>query len=159
MDSGVEGMSGLTKTESLIVAAYMSRNPPPKAKELASQLGVSVRTVYKALYKYRKLCRELGIEPLTVSRRRSARSISQLEEVVAEEVRRWLSEVLSGPSPSALLSELSALRRSIEKLNESIDKLIKLLEAPNVRNSEEDQLGLPSFVRDNPWLEVLRSKR
>ncbi|MEM3944531.1 MAG: hypothetical protein QXJ59_10645 [Thermofilaceae archaeon] len=37
------------------MARYSSRYPPPKAKELASELGVSIKTVYKALYKYRKL--------------------------------------------------------------------------------------------------------
>lgn len=156
--SGGEGVSGLTRTESLIVAAYMSRDPPPKAKELASQLGVSVRTVYKALYKYRKLCRELGIKPPAAYKRRSSGSGSQLEEVVAEEVRRWLGEVLGGPSPSALLSELRALRRSVERLNESINRLIMLLESQSLRGGD-DQLDLPSFVKGNPWLEVLRSRR
>lgn len=155
--SETERVSGLTRTESLIVAAYMSRDPPPKAKELASRLGVSVRTVYKAIYKYRRICRELGIEPLAVFRQRGGRSRRRLEEATAGEVRRWLNEVLGEPSSRALLSEIQALRMSVESLTESINKLIRLLESqkPPV---EEDQLEVPSFIKDNPWLDVLRSR-
>ncbi len=54
-------LSGLTDTERRIVE-YFLRNGG-SAKDIASALNVSERTVYKALYKYRKLARENGIDP------------------------------------------------------------------------------------------------
>lgn len=56
-----EVLSKLTDTEKKIVTTYAKRGG--SAKELAAILGVSERTVYKALYKYRKIAKNLGIDP------------------------------------------------------------------------------------------------
>uniref|UniRef100_A0A7J3X7W7 RNA polymerase sigma factor 70 region 4 type 2 domain-containing protein n=1 Tax=Thermofilum pendens TaxID=2269 RepID=A0A7J3X7W7_THEPE len=55
-----ELLSDLTDTERRIVEAYLRYGG--RAKDIASLLGVSERTVYKALYKYRKLAREKGLD-------------------------------------------------------------------------------------------------
>lgn len=56
-----EILSALTETERKIVDAYLKHRG--KARDLARMLGVSERTVYKALYKYRKLAKEHGVDP------------------------------------------------------------------------------------------------
>ncbi|RLE71177.1 MAG: hypothetical protein DRJ43_00260 [Thermoprotei archaeon] len=172
----VHGLDGLTRTERRIIAAFLSESPPPKAKEVARQLGVSVRTVYKALYKYRKLCRERGVEPpIPYLRGGSRRSgveaivedvvrglLPQLREVVAEEVRRWLVNTVScppgtdgsQPEVETLLVALRDLQRSIEKLNNSINRLIDSLPRTSENLSTSNCVGeeLPSFIVENPWI-------
>ena len=51
----------LTSTEKKIVRDYILKGGTPK--DVASRLNVSVRTVYKALYKLRKGLKERGFSP------------------------------------------------------------------------------------------------
>ena len=62
-------LAKLTETERKIVEFYLDRGG--KAKDIATKLGVSERTVYKALYKYRKALRELGLDPSPLYLRKS----------------------------------------------------------------------------------------
>ena len=131
-------MEGLTRTESAIVAKYLSRNPPPRAKELALELGVSVKTVYKALYKYRRL---YGLSSAPASQevpngKTLGREISDLEP---------------------LLDALLELKESIDRLNENICKLLHAVTRPSAGELEDLQ-ELPSFVKDNPWLHLISAR-
>ncbi len=128
---------GLTYTERMIVAKYLSSNPPPKAKEIARELGVSVKTVYKALYKYRKL---RGAE-------------EALSAAPADPGPRSHG---GGPDIEALLRALLELKASIDRLNDSINRLVQALSSQPSRAEEGDQLAdLPSFITGNPWLELI----
>lgn len=116
----------------------MSRNPPPRAKELALELGVSVKTVYKALYKYRRL---YGSSSAPVGRQASngsspGREIGDLEP---------------------LLDALFELKASIDRLNENICKLLDIV-ARSGASDRGDLLELPSFVKDNPWLHLISTR-
>lgn len=126
----------LTKTESIIVAEYLSRNPPPRAKDLAAELGVSIKTVYKALYKYRKL--------------RGLREVSG--SAVQEAVRKP-----EDSDEKSLIEAMYELKLSVDRLNELLSALIELLsknELGAVRGVSAPE-DLPQFVRDNPWLEIV----
>jgi len=133
-------VEGLTRTESLIVEKYLSRTPPPKAKELAAELGVSVKTVYKALYKYRKLYGQLlpEADPRSSTAAQAGVSVDRIEELI---------EVLRG------------LKLSIDRLNESICRLLEELGGRAgvgaTAQMESCALELPSFVKDNPWLKLI----
>ncbi|MEM0042788.1 MAG: hypothetical protein QXP94_04210 [Thermofilaceae archaeon] len=131
-------MEGLTRTESLIVARYSSRYPPPKAKELASELGVSIKTVYKALYKYRKLYGRLPSsteDPSTSGGRASVKTMEDAE---------------------ALLEAIYELKASIDRLNETLNRLLATLSSAGTAQwDHEGFTELPSFVKDNPWLQII----
>lgn len=126
-------MEHLTRTERMIIAEYLSRNPPPRAKDLAAELGVSVKTVYKALYKYRKMMSLEGEAP-------TARFPNN-----------------SGVDGNRdLVEAIRSLKLSVDRLNELLSTLIKLLSKGEVTlaraSAPED---LPPFVKDNPWLEIV----
>uniref|UniRef100_A0A7C4B8H4 Insertion element IS150 protein InsJ-like helix-turn-helix domain-containing protein n=1 Tax=Thermofilum pendens TaxID=2269 RepID=A0A7C4B8H4_THEPE len=100
-----ELLSGLTDTEKRIVEAYLRHGG--RAKDIANLLGVSERTVYKALYKYRKLARERGLDASafylrnTSSRVQPALGVQLLQPLQArssgvdvEELKREILEAL-----------------------------------------------------------------
>lgn len=130
-------MDGLTQTERIIVAEYISRVPPPKAKELAAELGVSVKTVYKALYKYRKMKKD------------DPRANTDLKSFYSrEEENIQMKEILQA---------LYTLKLSIDQLNNTLKNLINVIS--DLQQEKETLMSskniLPSFVEDNPWLEVV----
>lgn len=129
-------MERLTKTESIIVAEYLSRNPPPRAKDLAAELGVSIKTVYKALYKYRKL---KGLQNVT----------SGMAHEVASDA--------DDHEGKSLIEAVYELKHSIDRLNELLSVLIELLSKNelNVVRGVNSLENLPQFVKDNPWLEIV----
>ncbi|OYT32287.1 MAG: hypothetical protein B6U94_00420 [Thermofilum sp. ex4484_79] len=198
-----EVLSEMTKTEQRIISYYLENGG--SAKSIAKALGVSERTVYKALYLFRRKLRERGIDTSKLYLRSTteARSIhpnkselrcegKDLEEIISkrilpiilEQVRMVLHEELrkifakkkmltdkSGfkinfekVNEESLLSALSSLNRSIQELNRNILHLVSLLDK-NDFLSEDNEIGtaptakaLPSFIRGNPWMEVLRTK-
>lgn len=129
-------MERLTKTESIIVAEYLSRNPPPRAKDLAAELGVSIKTVYKALYKYRKL--------------------KGLQNVTSGAAHENASEA-DDHGGKSLIEAVYELKLSIDRLNELLSVLIELLSKNdlNVVRGVNSLENLPQFVKDNPWLEIV----
>lgn len=121
-----------------MVERYLSRSPPPKAKELASELGVSVRTVYKALYKYRKL-----------------RGHGSIRNGSPPPSSNSLDTYLS--NADILLEAIYELKASIDRLNESISKLVAVMSSADLNErGQQYPFELPSFVKDNPWLRLIK---
>ncbi len=207
-----EALECLTETERKIVMEYLKTKAAPKV--ISENLGVSVRTVYKALYKYRKALKERGLDVthlyLTNSRngrnrcngngKASAIQVARTHSVsgnlachvpiewLREEVRKLVEEYLNSLDGNRgyvrtgnestdgreleLLEAMVSLLREINKNLLSIRQLLaeqgsflasnqtvittthKLAAATN-----EDSGDLPSFVRDNPWINVLSSRR
>ena len=193
-----EILLALTETERRIVEAYLQRRG--RAKDLAKLLGVSERTVYKALYKYRKLARERGIDPSAfylrggalhteIPRESSLSAPHSLEDlkreilaelipVIENAIKQTLMAALRGtyavpqcaapvPRDSILAAndQINKLIISIEKLNENLVKFNRAITslyssssdaaAQRTWHSTASDASLPSFVVDNPWLEVL----
>ncbi len=148
----MQQLEKLTKTESLIVAAYLSRQPPPKAKDLAAELGVSIKTVYKALYKYRKLRQENEFKESNEASGYSS-GFDAAPSLQANEIHD-----LNG-----LLEAVFELKQSIDRLNATLNKILNMLterEAfpPQLKLPAEEPDELPVFIKDNPWLEIIRSR-
>ncbi|QOJ79659.1 helix-turn-helix domain-containing protein [Infirmifilum lucidum] len=213
-------LSELTDTERRIVE-YFLRNGG-SAKDIASALNVSERTVYKALYKYRKLARENGIDPSAFYLRGTLQPASlppirepvvapdhtrrDLIDRIKKEVLKEITEVLERSVREAVLSAFEELFiasepnlkpvtapkytavfansgpsvalferlvENLERLNYNFESLSKKLELiqrvntsyaspqePAIRDKSPSPLdnALPSFVKDNPWIEVLQRK-
>lgn len=210
-----EALDRLTDTERRIVEAYAERGG--SAKELAALLGVSERTVYKALYRYRRLVKDMGLDPSKFYLRSSLASsakgdgnsgstaftetkdiieeirkavLRDIKRIVEESVKEALREVLASErglaSPQALentsisgnsdvVSErlvvlmerlalgIDNLNKNIEKLSAKIDNISErtIIRQRKVRwelresDGNDGKAGLPSYVIDNPWIEVL----
>lgn len=224
----------LTDTERRIVEYFLNKSTGGRditARDIASALNVSERTVYKALYKYRKLAREHGLDPSVFYLRGTPqfalpREVPRLEspnahrldtlhetravelELLEKMKREIVSEltlvleklvrdaVVSAIEDSLLLAGsrrgvntlnlglpqsisgsdtvlVKKLVENLEKLNYNIEHLSRKLErahGPGDRGAShyisvgandavEGDSALPSFVRNNPWIEVLQKKR
>ena len=156
----VDALTELTATEKKAVREYLAGLKP---KEIAAKLGISVRTVYKALWKYRKAIgaparkrlktapqglREEQVIPLVGL-------LSMLQQTsLFPKASKDLDEVLNN-----LVSLLTRLNVSLLKLNENIEKLIGLLERGGVSGTDlSSEAEVPSFLKNNPWTEVLRMR-
>lgn len=200
--------SSLTDTERRIIETYVQRGGT--AKEIASMLNVSERTVYKALYKYRKAALEMGIDPSNFYLRKTVAStmpgkpavpldaiellrqqlVAEISRIVEESVQRTLRNILEEllleeKVPLSLKGECSKSRafqenqleyaytklsETLEKLNSNIEKLAQKIDRldsgrmlPHGNGWSKDSYAaepsLPSFVQDNPWIEILSRTR
>ncbi|ABL78113.1 helix-turn-helix transcriptional regulator [Thermofilum pendens] len=104
-------LSNLTDTERRIVEVYMQRGG--SAKEIASLLNVSERTVYKALYKYRKLALEQGIDPSNFYLRKT------IAGTAAKPVQQGVPSELLESIKQELVSELAKI------VEESVQRALK----------------------------------
>ena len=197
-----KALSALTETERKIIEEYLRTRAPPK--EISKKLGVSVRTVYKALYKYRKILREEGHDVshlyLVSVRSRSygngrqkiaARSSERQREIdiewLKEEVKKIVEDYLSSLDgqhdgrktlekvPLSDTESVRLLSRIIDLLEEINRNLILLREQIIMFNGASEAFStkhgstcldaqmveshLPSYAQDNPWLEVLSSRK
>ncbi len=196
-----EILNEMTKTERKIITYYLEHGG--RAKDIASVLNVSERTVYKALYLFRKKLKERGINPSELYLRSTSEQMShiqssnvsvtnqkykEIEEIISkkvlpvilEEVRRViqveLKKVLYEEDKKnidnykdrdigKLVNTLLTLNDSIVELNNNIITLVSLLKKNNqphktyIKTQKETPVEeTPSFIKGNPWIEVLRSR-
>jgi len=196
-----EALSELTETERRIVIYYLETKFQPK--QLADSLNVSVRTVYKALYKYRKALKKRGIDPselylLRKSSRKSSKSDSasvvdvkdeivtdpeKIKKIVKEVVEEYLEDIgileskgstntgkeqrsfnlnVDQSKVEEIISLLKEINRNLQELCRELTRnpppvrTERLKQVVSARNSS---LELPSFVENNPWLEVLSLRK
>jgi len=192
-----EALSELTETERRIVIYYLETRLQPK--QLAKSLNVSVRTVYKALYKYRKALKKRGIDPSelyllkkpakqdstlqTTDKEATAVDLEKIRSMVREIVEEHLATLgileneksnntgkeSPDPNEKVYLSKIDEVIYLLREINRNIQELLRELSrtsAPirterlkrivSVRNSSVE---LPSFVENNPWLEVLSLRK
>ena len=106
-----EALSELTETEKRIVTEFMKTKLP--AKELAKKLNVSVRTVYKALYKYRRALKKRGIDVRNLYLLSSRNSKSKAKPAPKPEVSEQQNQVQSIEGMSV---DIAWLRSEIKKI-------------------------------------------
>jgi len=179
----------LTSTEKKIVKEYLrSRDISPK--ELAMRLNVSVRTVYKALYKYRRELKRLGkideAEKLKRKRGRRPRTVSvtskkitplnmdinsMASKAIYDAIYQYLMNILKEgvfrtdireEEINLLIKSINELKRSILLLNQNILYLIQNMGKQSIKKESLDRVeelsNAPSFLIDNPWMEVLKER-
>ena len=187
-----EALSELTETERRIVIQYLKTRFQPK--RLAESLNVSVRTVYKALYKYRKALRKRGIDPseLYLAKKSSdsagpvagevALDTEKIRDIVKEIVEEHLEklgilgvEESSGTEKQAadsietylnkveeVIYLLKEINRNIQELRRELSSIAKPIRTEGIKQKVgvgEDSYQLPSFIENNPWLEVLSLRK
>ncbi|MEZ0345495.1 MAG: sigma factor-like helix-turn-helix DNA-binding protein [Infirmifilum sp.] len=208
-------MRELTDTERRIVEFFLRQGG--SAREIASALNVSERTVYKALYKYRKLARENGLDPSAFYLRGTLQLQTappperapiqpDVMESLKKDILREVTEILEKSVHEAVLSAfeelfaasnlryrplptpppyknplenvdhvvITRLVENLERLNYNFETLARKLDhlqsfdtAQRTGHSQV-QVGdngysgenvLPSFVQNNPWIEVLQKRK
>jgi len=165
-----------SETEKQIINYYLKGMRP---KEIAELLGCSVRTVYKATYKYRRWLRntqQLSTSP-TITRSKFPEIANTNSDILASSHAHFIA------IPSAEVYELvnylrelvtliKDLSKSISELNLNIERLYDSLAKSHLANFEETEVTylsgapltyhdndpLPSYLKDNPWIDIL-SKR
>jgi len=90
---------------------------------------------------------------------RGAEEREVLEELRA--LRELLEELLA--SQRLLLDEMKLVLAKLDQVLEKLDRALALLSAkpvpaPAAEAAEPSDEELPDFIRDNPWLSVLRSR-
>jgi len=153
----------LTETERRIIEIYLSEEKPLKAKEIAERLGVSVRTVYKALYKFRKMGKNRYLNTSVNSmdmliQKTLENLLPQIKDIIAREIERAVgSESSSNEQYLNLMRELvqtlQDLKKSIDKLALSVDRLGEDRSRETIGIHENKISDLPSFLLDNPWID------
>lgn len=151
-----EILSSLTETERRIVTTYLQQRG--KARDIAHALGVSERTVYKALYKYRKLARERGVDPSafylrggfgyqpenardeiqrpllnveSIKQEIIAELVPVIEDAIRQAVKQSFEEILSGQRgrvPAAGPSASSSFKSDSDQISRLILTIEKLNE-------------------------------
>lgn len=163
-----------SNTERQIIEYYLKGLRP---REIAERLGCSIRTVYKATYKYRRWLREKGEleKPHTIPLYRHSALLKEqnggvnlvLPHFVAipsAEIYEFINYIKELVNVIKELNYvLSTLKNSIERLQASLDKMeyrpssyTKVMNADDLRPSIGKNLPpLPSYLKDNPWVEIL----
>ncbi len=170
----------LSRTEELAARLYFEEGLKPK--EIAQRLGISVNTVYKAISKYRALRKieDDGEAKEKQGKAQCQEAFSRPIESEAKEVSTTTTFTFIIPSASntpvhGVISEsitiereiLGELRRIRELLTMVVEELqtlkTTLKERPIVVQAKpekpqfEVKAELPDFMRDNPWIDVIRS--
>ena len=173
-------MSKLTKTELAVGDLYYRQGLKPR--EIAQRLGISINTVYKALSKYRAYSRDnvSDVEKPQESTRPNNTSMQQ--PLSAASINLSFTVSINQP-PSAGYLELNTVSETLNSLMREIKlikddyaqlinaimdlkKLITSINTSNCSNGYDDgessggqrDLNLPSFVKDNVWVDIIRSK-
>ncbi len=167
-------MKHLTLTERRVVEYFAEHGG--SAKEIAEALNISERTVYKALYKYRRVASKLGLDASNFSFRRRVASVpspslaTQGRSVTADKYQGYVSESNKPSVNNIECKEIVSLLRRIlvelERVNNNLEKIASsnrglrkplgesVVETPSTGGEE----GLPSFASNNPWLRVLSGR-
>jgi len=131
-----EALSELTETEKRIVTEFMKTKLP--AKELAKKLNVSVRTVYKALYKYRRALKKRGIDVRNLYLLSSRNSKSKAKPAPKPEVSEQQNQVQSIEGMSV---DIAWLRSEIKKIVMEYVQELGSVRAP-ANDTQEKTLAL-----------------
>ena len=177
--------SKLTKTEELAAKLYFNEGLKPK--EIAQKLGISVNTVYKAISKYRSFTKNMDQAQSQLNDDKQQNKVdtqvnnSYLLNGYGGVFNVSLSIITGIPEPQPrndysyesayqgeLIKELKSLKELIGKLIEKVEELEKrsrdncipstVREQNNiVINDKLNNDSLPDFIRDNPWIDVIKS--
>ncbi len=127
-------MARLTRTELAVGELYMRGMKP---REIAQRLGISINTVYKAISKYRKY----------------------VDGASGGEDTRLVTYTFEFSFSFPLQAGVGALEERVRRLEERVRELEAALRSSPPAAREPDEVELPRYVRENVWLNILRSRR
>ncbi|ABW02458.1 helix-turn-helix domain-containing protein [Caldivirga maquilingensis] len=171
-------MGKLTKTELAVGDLYYRQGLKPR--EIAQRLGISINTVYKALSKYRAYSRD-NVSVVEKPQESTEPSNNNMQQPLGVASINLSFTVSINQPPSASYLELNnvgetlnSLMREIKLIKDDYAQLInaimdlkKLITSINTLscsngydkpNDGQRDLNLPSFVKDNVWVDIIRSK-
>ncbi|KUO84783.1 MAG: helix-turn-helix domain-containing protein [Caldivirga sp.] len=175
-------MVKLTKTELAVGDLYYRQGLRPR--EIAQRLGISINTVYKALSKYRSQLRgDLNISEQAESPTGGKEDYVQPQGGQAGITLVNLSFTVNATQPiqpsvvnlgevnellASLSRDIKLLKDDYSRIIDALMELKKLVSSMAVVNcggyvdsrvsGDGRDLNLPSFVRDNVWVDIIRSK-
>ncbi|WP_291999386.1 helix-turn-helix domain-containing protein [Caldivirga sp.] len=172
-------MSKLTKTELAVGDLYYRQGLKPR--EIAQRLGISINTVYKALSKYRAYSRDNIGDGEKPQESMVKTSEANTQQPLGAATINLSFTVSINQAPSAGYLELSSVNETLNSLMREIKlikddyaqlinaimdlkKLISSVNTSNCSNAYDGEfnnqrdLNLPSFVKDNVWVDIIRSK-
>jgi transposase len=151
-----EIISNLTDTEKRIIETYIQKGG--SAKEIASMLNVSERTVYKALYKYRKAALEMGIDPSNFYLRKTVVSSAPQKQSISPDVIEEMKEQLLVEITRIIEESIQKSLRGVleEFLSEQKASLSLRKDEPKNMALQESQLEYV-FLRLSETLEKLNA--
>jgi Sigma-70, region 4. len=151
-----EIISNLTDTEKRIIETYIQKGG--SAKEIASMLNVSERTVYKALYKYRKAALEMGIDPSNFYLRKTVVSSAPQKQSISPDVIEEMKEQLLAEITRIIEESIQKSLRGVleEILSEQKASLSLRKDEPKNMALQESQLEYV-FLRLSETLEKLNA--
>ncbi len=171
--------SKLSKTEELAAKLYFNEGLKPK--EIAQKLGISVNTVYKAISKYRAFAKNvdqesngdqainnaLGKDNMDVLFPENYVFNVKLSIITTQPLSLKNNEPPEGMYQGELINEIRALRELVSKLVEKVEELERRsicvhgstddYDHSNKGNTTQSDHSVPDFLRDNPWVDVIKS--
>lgn len=171
-------MGKLTKTELAVGELYYRQGLRPR--EIAQRLGISINTVYKALSKYRSYMRD-NISGEGAGFSEQASTVTEVQGNMQGTGLLSLSFTINIAQPTPIGNDgltgisdaLNALSREIKLLKDEYSQLmnvlmelkklitsIKPIECGDSLSEQhiDSNMNLPSFVRDNVWVDIIRSR-
>lgn len=152
------------KLSSTEIKAYELYRSGLKPREISQKLGISVNTVYKAISKARKVL-DGGREREEVQNHTGSYGITVILTVSAPSDGA-LSNKPEASSCEVPVDVVGMLRRIesvyMDLLREvrEVKKLISTEPAATKREFAQEVIeGVPDFIRDNLWVDVIRSRR
>ncbi len=113
----------------------------------------------------RRVAVYLSDEEYEALRREAERRGLRVSSLVRLAAARLAAEGAPGAGDQGLRREVERIRRELEELARRVERLERAGAAARVEAAEQrprpaaTDSSLPSFLRDNPWLEVLAEKR
>ncbi len=164
-------MSKLSKTEIEAGRLYFEHGLKPR--QIAEKLKISINTVYKALSKYRNLYLKSIENREEVKRDEKISPTNNITFTFNVVNYSRSAENLNSKVDSALLYDIETLRRALIRIEDTLNEVKKLLlevmnkltnmnintyTSSHVDYSESSELDVPEFLRNNIWIDVIRSK-
>jgi len=163
----------LSKTEMMVGEMHFKQGMKPR--DIADKLGISVNTVYKAISKYKAVYGDKWVEE---EEEPSPPAPSTVNEPISDKPPLTITFTVTtqySPSPQViqekcddqlqvelLLKMAASINELFLKINELSRKIEQIMQQP-IRKEQESISntvgeGAPEFIRDNVWIDVIRSK-
>ncbi|GGP20261.1 hypothetical protein GCM10007981_07620 [Thermocladium modestius] len=163
----------LSKTELTVGDMYFKQGMKPR--EIAERLGISVNTVYKAISKYKAVHGEQQAEPETqVEQRVPSVNADDVKPAhytitftISTQYQPQLHMIQEKCDDQLQVELLLKLASSLDALSSKVSELErKIMDVISQRGTGDgvsqavgiDSTSAPDFVRDNVWVDVIRSK-